>query len=146
MAVVKIHSAILNALSLHYAEFEHPSVVAKFDVGVKVQPPAQWLWLKAALIRNDPQQPFLAHDSTVYERGIFQVGVCDRKGFGEVPSSEVAEAVAAHFKAGTKLTQDGITVQINRRPTVQAMVPFETKIMTPVSIPFFVEAPGVVDT
>lgn len=146
MAVVKIHSAILNALSLHYAEFEHELVTARFDAGIKISPPDEGLWLEAALIRNDPQQPFLAHDSTVFERGVYQVGVCDRKGFGEVPSSEVAEAVAAHFKAGTKLTQEGITVQINRRPTVQAMVPFETKIMTPVSIPFFVEAPGVVDT
>ena len=146
MAVVKIHSAILNALSLHYADFEHDSVGVIGHVGIKVQPPSSGLWLEAALIRNVSLQPFLAHDATVFERGIFQVGVCDRPGLGEVRSSEVAEAVAAHFKAGTKLTDNGVTVQINRRPEVAAAVPFDTKIMTPVSIPYFVEAPGEVTT
>jgi hypothetical protein len=146
MAVVAIHSAILNALSLHYADFEHDDVSVLGHVGLEVTPPDTDLWLEAALIRNEPLQPFMAHSATVYERGIFQVGVCDRLGLGEVPSSEVADAVAAHFKAGTKLTASGITVHIDRRPTVGAAVKYDTKIKTPVSIPYWVEAPGEVTT
>ena len=146
MAVVKIHSAILNALSIHYALFEHDDVSVIGHVGIKVTPPDSGLWLEAALIRNTSLQPYIQHDATVYERGIFQVGVCDRLNLGEVRSAEVAEAVAAHFKAGTKLTSDGITVEINRRPDVAAAVYYDTKIMTPVSIPYLVEAPGEVET
>lgn len=146
MAVVKIHSAILDALEVHYQTFEHDNVSVIGSVGRKVTPPAAGLWLEAALIRNTSLQPYIQHNAVVYERGIFQVGVCDRLNQGEVPSAEVAEAVAAHFKAGTKLTSEGITVEINRRPDVAQAVPFDTKIMTPVSIPYIVEAPGEVTT
>jgi len=69
-------------------------------------------------------------------KGIYQVSVFWPIGSGSTPIMEVASAIAAHFKRGTKLSHDGIDVWMDDPPSVGPMIQESNVLQLPVSVPY----------
>lgn len=71
---------------------------------------------------------------TKHERGIFQVSLCYPLNAGRGAAQTRAELLRAHFPAGLRLTQGGVTVQIDQPPSIGPGMPGTDVYMVPVSI------------
>lgn len=74
--------------------------------------------------------------------GIFQVSVFWPTGQGATTPMERASAIAVHFKRGTKIDREGISVRIDAPPWVGPMIQEADVLQLPVSIPYRAFAPN----
>jgi hypothetical protein len=74
--------------------------------------------------------------------GILQVSVFHPINQGIIAPTEIAAAVAAHFKRGTSMAQGGVTVRVEAPPTVNTALTEDGWHHTPVSISWFADVPN----
>lgn len=121
----------LHALTLTPAhEVAYPNVDADPDAR----------HLRCFLLPAEPGQVTYGEAGKNRHRGLFQISVAWPRGMGEVAPGAAAGAVAAHFKRGTVLTEDGINVRVIRPPYRMTAVVEPTWYVIPVRIPYQADA------
>lgn len=66
--------------------------------------------------------------------GIFQVDVVTKKGQGAIKSTQIADAIAAHFAKGSTLTNGSVTVGIYDQPVIASSIDDDPYTRIPVSV------------
>jgi len=143
MTTPAIQENILKALIDHFDTLTLSPVLTVAYPGIAFTPPATGMWIELAWIPNTADEPWLDNDAQVVERGIFQIGICDRLGVGEFPLNRAADAVIEHFRKGTKMVSGPVTVRIEQRASSEPAISYDTKIMTPISVRYLCIAPGI---
>ena len=88
------------------------------------------LYLRATSLPGDTDQACLGDDGLDFHVGIFQVDVFIPDGKGR---STWPDSIADHFKRGTRLTQNGVTVTITT-VSIESATKDENFYIVPVSI------------
>ena len=82
-----------------------------------------------------PADPITPMDNlTFIEQGLFQVTLCYPLAKGPRDAETRAEAVRAHFRRGTTLTEGGVSTIISHVPVVSASVPGDGQWRVPVTV------------
>ena len=73
-------------------------------------------YLKVTHLPNVTTQEELGDAGRNRHMGLFQVSVMWPEGQGGVVPTDIAGEVIAHFKRGTVITQDGVTIHVDKPP------------------------------
>jgi hypothetical protein len=103
-------------------------------------PPPTAGYLRATHVPNTVNQVTLGTTGKNRFAGIFQVDVFLPINGGISTPMEKAGAVAAHFKRGTTLTKDGISVRIVRPPEIRPAIASAPYLQVPVIIRYQADA------
>jgi len=97
-------------------------------------------FLRVANLPNTAEQ--ISIGDTGYNRhyGILQISVMWPVGSGIADAMEAAGKIAAYFKRGTVVEENGLYVRVYRPPTVAPMLVDGTMLQIPVSIPWVCDA------
>lgn len=106
---------------------------------VTFTPPAAG-YLRATHVPNTANQVTLGTSGKNRHLGIFQVDVFLPINGGISTPMEKAGAVAAHFKRGTTLTRDGISIRIVRPPEIRPALQSAPYLQVPVIIRYQADA------
>jgi hypothetical protein len=122
---------IRRALEKHLSALT-PAVPTAWD-NVGFAPPADGsVYQEAKLVPNVPITPM---DTITYiEQGFLQVALFYPQGKGPRDAENRVDALRAHFRRGTTLTEGGIDTIITGVPVVAAGVPAEGQWRIPVTI------------
>jgi hypothetical protein len=122
---------IRRALEKHLAALA-PSVPTAWD-NVFFTPPADGsVYQEAKFMPNVPIAPM---DTLQYiEQGMLQVSLCYPQGKGPRDTENRVDALRAHFRRGTTLTEGGVVTNITQVPVAAAGVPDEGQWKVPVTI------------
>lgn len=97
-------------------------------------------YLRATHVPNTVSQITLGDLGKNRFLGIFQIDVMWPKNTGYVTSGEIAGAVAAHFKRGTDIALDGITVRIIKPPRIAQALQSDPFVQIPVMVQYQADA------
>jgi len=97
-------------------------------------------YLQAQHFPVDTNQVNLGSNGKNRTSGIFQVSVYWPTGEGAIEPKERASLIAAHFKRGTVITQDGLNIRIVEPPHVAGVITEKQFLQVPVSINYLVDA------
>lgn len=109
------------------------------------KPSVATAYLEADILPAQAIQASLGDTGYNRQSGIYQVTVCYPVGQGDVPAITIADAIIAHFKRGTSLTESGLTVRVSGPPyrtpaVIDTIAVGETRgapyFRVPVSIPW----------
>lgn len=92
------------------------------------------------ILRAEPDQPFLAFDSDVIHRGVFQVDTVAPDGAGEAPAVRLASLVAERFAVGTMIYVSWYRIKVLQVPTIGATIKDAPWIRVPVSVPYYLSS------
>lgn len=100
-----------------------------------LDPTTTVLYVEEACIMGDTEQVATGAAGYDYTTGIYQVTVNAPAGNGKGAALVMADKIADHFKRGTVLTKNSITVTI-RSVSIAAALTTDTRYKLPVSITF----------
>lgn len=132
MALVEIRAALetkLNALS--------PSLATAWE-SVPFTPTSGVAYQQVNLMIADIANPTLG-DSHYRVKGFMQVLLCYPPNAGAKTAAARADLLTTHFKRGTSLTSGGITVIIDKTPSIAPALIDGERYKLPVSIYFSVD-------
>lgn len=132
MALVEIRAALetkLNALS--------PSLATAWE-SVPFTPTNGVAFQHVTLMIADVANPTLG-DSHYRVKGFMQVLLCYPPNTGAKTAAARADLLTAHFKRGTSLTNGGLTVIIDKTPSIGPALIDGERYKLPVSIYFFAD-------
>lgn len=138
-----IQTKIFNALA---AKLESLAFIPEINVcwpNVNFEPPTDGTgYIRAQLFPATAEQTTLGTDGQNRHTGIFQVDVIwpENKGLSE--PTEIAGAIANHFKRGTLLTTDSIALRIDQPPLVRGIIVDGGTIQIPIDVRYTVDAPN----
>ena len=87
------------------------------------------------LIPSTPDNSTMG-SSLYFERGIFQVTLCYSCGIGPLSIETQAQLLRTHFKRGTSLVEEGVTVTVTDTPRVAPGFPDGDRYTIPISVPW----------
>jgi len=99
--------------------------------GKAFTPPATGVWWELSIMPNDTD-PTLS-DAVIYRRGMVQINVCARMGYGEAGLHTIAETIAA---ALPKLTALSGSVIVSASPYTMQVITLPDRLILPVTIPY----------
>jgi len=134
-----VEASILEGLLAHLSSLTLVPAKSVAWPNVDFDPPDSG-YLGVQLFPASTNQIALGDTGQNRHRGVFQVSVFWELGEGELDAQEAAASVAAHFKRGTQLLQDGLYVRVLTPPTVGPAVYDKKYIQIPVSIEYQVDA------
>lgn len=91
-----------------------------------------------AILRAEPNHPFLDFSAPTIRSGIFQVDAVVPDNIGEAPGLRLASLVAARFAIGTRLVAGSYRLLLNKEPTIASAVKDAPWVRFPVSIPYVI--------
>ena len=128
-----IEAIIVDALCNHMAALTLPVGVGIAWPNVAFEP-GNSPYVAVRILKNDPVQPRIRFGDEPIRQGIMQVTVYTPEGAGIIAQSELAGTIRDHFKRGTKITKDGVTVSIIDEPRVASDIQEPAWSAVPVSI------------
>lgn len=131
-----IEAKIVNALLLHMETMTLPIGVNVSYPGMSFTPDPAKPYLRVQVFKGDPQQPRIRFGDEPIRRGLLQVSVYWPEGRGIMQAIELAGQVRDHFARGSKINQDGVTVQIIEEPRVAGEIQEPAWLQVPVNIPW----------
>ena len=134
-----IEASIVEGLLARLATLTLSPAMSVAYPNVEFTPPEDG-YLRAQHFPNTTNQITLGDTGENRHIGLFQVDVFWPKGAGEIAPKERAALVAAHFKRGTTITQDGLAIRIIQPPTVSGIINGDRFVQVPVTIPYQVDA------
>lgn len=108
--------SIRKALEVRLAALA-PSIVTAYENVTFTPPAADVAYQQAFLLPGQPDNSEMG-STNYFDVGVFQVTLCYPIGNGPGAAQARAELLRLHFKRGTSLVQDGITVIVMRTPAV----------------------------
>ncbi len=94
--------------------------------------------LEARIVPNSVFQVTFGDAGFNRHEGLMQIDVVWQKGVGIIAPAEEASLVVAHFKRGTAIVRNGLTVR-TRPPRMSQPIPDGGWIRLPVIVPWFVD-------
>lgn len=91
-------------------------------------------YLAASLLPAETDVASLGVDGFNRHAGLFQVSAFTTEGAGEIGLRSTASEVAAHFKRGTVITRNDLSVRIFTPPTVGPALPEPGWLSIPVTV------------
>lgn len=70
------------------------------------------------------------------KEGFLQVGIVDPMNKGTIAPARIADEILTLFAKGTRLTEDNVTVKIEKHPNLLTVVQDGQRAIFPVSIPY----------
>lgn len=134
-----VETSIVEALMARLATLTLSPALPVAWPNVDYTPPAAG-YLRVTHAPNTATQVTLGTEGKNRHIGIFQVDVMLPIIIGISTPMEKAGAVAAHFKRGTVLTKDGISVRITRPPEIRPALQSLPYIQVPVIIRYQADA------
>jgi hypothetical protein len=126
-------AAIRKALEVKLAAMS-PAVATVYE-NTEYTPVAGTPYQRANLLPAEPDNS--TQGSTYYrEQGIFQVTLCYPQKVGPGTALARAEALRTHFKRGTTMEKDGLTVIVMRTPNIMPAYIEADRYCIPVSIQY----------
>jgi hypothetical protein len=133
------YSDVRSALSQHLLSMANLPTVA-WD-GTDFAPVLGSAYIKPQLLPAEPYQAELGANGLNYLPGIYQISVCTPGGLGVGRTLQLVDAVASHFKRGTKLAYGSVNITI-KSAFPAPMIEGADWNVTPISILFFALAPN----
>lgn len=93
-------------------------------------------WLRATYLPAETDTLGIGADDDNKHYGFLQVDTFYALDAGELAPARIAAAAISYFARGTKLTRDGITVEIIKQPSTMRAVKDDPWLMLPTRIPF----------
>jgi hypothetical protein len=134
VTVTGIEAGILDALLDRVRTFATTLPIAWPDVAFT---PVD-SYLEVAVIPSTVDQVSLGSDGYNRHRGLLQIDVVQRSGGGIIAPTEIASQLVAHFKRGTAIARNGLTVRTSPPRTAQS-IPDDGWTRLPVIVPWFVD-------
>ena len=131
-----IEAKIVNALLLHMEALPLPLGVNVSYPGRNFTPNTEKPYLRVQVFKGDPDQPRIRFGNEPIRRGFLQISVDWPEGQGIIEAIELAGCVRDHFARGTKIEQDGVSVQIIEEPRVAGEIQEPAWVQVPVTIPW----------
>jgi hypothetical protein len=131
-------NTIAAMMEQHLRALVGPGAVIAFE-NVLATPPAGPYYIANLL----PATPPVQGDGVCIDQGIFQVTCCDAAGRGAGEAQAMAHAVRTHFKRGTTLQQDDVSVSVINNPAQASGFPDASHYRVPVSVPWLGQYPQV---
>lgn len=132
-----IEAIIPEGLMAHLATISLPAGVRIAWPNVNFTPDSN-PYLRVLIFKNEPVQPRIRFGNEPIRLGIFQVSVMWPQGQGEIAPNEITGQIRTHFARGTKIEQDGITIRIDREPSVGGSLQEEAWLRVPILINWIV--------
>lgn len=129
-----IEAGILDALLNHMASYT--TTLEVVWPGVSRTPDGNYL--DVTVVPNTVEQSSLGSAGFNRHAGLMLVGVLWAKEAGIVDPAEEASSIVAHFKRGTVITRNGVSVRTGPPRTAQAL-PDGSRMRLPVIIPWSVD-------
>lgn len=142
MSITGLESKIDTALMARLASLTLSPVRRVAWPGADFTPGSGEIYLEPNVIPNTTTQASLGYDGVNRHQGLFQISVWSPLATSTIPALEVASAVMAHFKRGTVLTFEGITLRINQPPSRAPALTDGAWRQIPVTIPYFTDNPN----
>ena len=142
MSITGLESKIDNALMARLAGLTLSPVRRVAWPGTDFTPNSGEIYLAPTVLPNTTTQASLGYDGVNRHQGLFQVSVWSPLASPMIPALEVASAVAAHFKRGTVLTFEGITVRVSAPPSRAPAIPDGAWRQIPITIPYLTDNPN----
>ena len=134
MATTGIEAGILDALLFRLSSFTTTLDIAY--PGFDFTPDGNYL--EAQIVPNTVVQSSLGTNGYNRHEGLMQITVVWKTGAGVIAPAEIASEIVAHFKRGTAITRNGLTVKTRPPRTTQA-IPDGAWLRYPVIIPWFTD-------
>lgn len=134
MAVVGVEAQIADALLWYVSQLTTNPAVAVANPGVLFTPSLGVPYLGVSIMPNIDELTGLSFRSTVNHQGLMQVSVFWPAGQGLVKPMQVASQVAAYFAPGTRISRNGLVVQVNEQPRVAPSLQESDWLQVPVII------------
>jgi hypothetical protein len=125
---------IVLALLARYDSLSVSGVTAKQHPDQPFTAPTGAPYLRAAWMPAMTAAPCLGNADSQDYRGVFQVDLFQPLASGENVPSERLGAIISHFKRGTSMTQDSLTVKVHRPPSRGPAIRSDGWMQYPVSI------------
>lgn len=111
-------------------------VIATANENASFQPQASIPYQRINLMPAEPTNPSFG-DNFRREQGIFQIMLCYPLLSGSGDALARAELIRAAFNRGNSFTVGGVTVQIDRTPTVSGAIIDADRYCVPVRVRYF---------
>lgn len=134
-----VETKVMEALSAHLGTLALSPAMPIAWSGVDFEPPDDG-YLRASHLPNTTQQISLGETGLNRHQGLIQVDVMWPESLGLTEAMERAGAIVAHFKRGTDLTREGVTVRIVRPPSVAPALRAPPFLQVPVTIAYLADA------
>ena len=132
---VGIEAGILDALLYHLSTYTTTLGIAY--PGIDFTPDGNHI--EARIIPNTVTQATLGDNGYNRHEGLMQITVVWATGAGIIAPAETVSEIVAHFKRGTTITRNSLTVRINPPRTAQPL-PDGGWIRYPVIVPWFCDS------
>lgn len=129
-----IEAGIVDALLNHLVGFTTTLEIAW--PGLDITPDGDYL--DVSIIPNTVIQSSFGTDGFNRHDGLMSIGVLWKKGVGVIAPAEEASLIVAHFKRGTVITKNGVSVRTGPPRTAQA-ISDGSRMRLPVIIPWSVD-------
>ena len=129
-----IEAGIADALLFHLS-----TLTTTLDIaypGIEFTPDGNYI--DAQVLPNTVDQSSLGADGFNRHAGLFQATVVWKAGQGIIAPTEIASQIVAHFKRGTAIVRNGLTVR-TRPPRTTQPIPDGGWVRIPVIVPWFVD-------
>lgn len=131
MSIVAIRAALETALN-----GIQPALLTAWENQAFPSQPATVAYQQVYLLMADPENPEMG-DTMRREQGIFQINLFYQPKTGPRDAATRAELIRSVFHRGASFTAQGVTVIIERTPTVGQGISDGDHWMLPVKIRFF---------
>lgn len=131
-----IEARIADILLTHLGTLTLAPAVPVSYPGIPFTPPSG-TYLEATIHQNTTLDHFIGDDSTSEYRGLLQVSVRTPAGAGIIAPMDLAGKVAEHFKRGTVLSKDGLTVRVLKTPDIAGPLQEPDRLHVPVTVTWF---------
>lgn len=144
MSVTGTEAKIMDAVLAYLRQLELDGFSPTLAIAmpfVGFDPPAG-PYLQASWLPADTETRTVSLAGSNRHRGVLQVSVfwprggTDEEGPGLIPAGQVASQIAAHFKYGTRISANGVTVTVPRQPSIGRPLEEPDRLQVPVSIPW----------
>ena len=130
-----IEAGILDALLFRLSEYTTTLDIAY--PGIEFTPDGNHI--EAQILPNTVNQVSLGTNGYNRHEGLMQITVVWKSGAGVIAPAEIASEIVAHFKRGTAIIRNGLTVKTRPPRTTQA-IPDGGWLRFSVIIPWFVDS------
>lgn len=127
-----IEAKIYNALAYRLSQLVFSPSIPVAWPNVQFSVPVSNKWLQLHEFPAPTVALSVGHDGTNQYTGFIQISVFWPLNTGLVQPNEIASSIISHFKRGTRITLDGVTVETTQAYRSRAI--YEDRVMIPVTI------------
>ncbi len=132
MSIVKISAAFEKKLNTLETNF--PTAYEN----VQFTPVTGTAYQRVRILPAQPDNPTIG-DSYYREVGLFEVILFYPLDIGRNAAQVKAEAIKALFKRGLAMVEDGLTVVVDRTPSIASAVQLDDRYVVPITISYYAE-------